>query len=200
MVSSDPLARLVDQIRACTACESDWSHSARPIIQVDAKASILIAGQAPGSAVHASGIPFDDPSGERLRDWMGIDRDTFYNPRHVAIVPMAFCYPGRGKTGDLAPPKRCADKWREALLDKLGNIQLTLLIGQYAQHWHLPASKNQSLTDTVRQWRSQPNGIMPLPHPSPRNNIWLAKNPWFTADVLPTLQSRVQFALSSNRR
>lgn len=167
-------------------------------------ARILIVGQAPGAKVHASGIPFDDPSGDRLRDWMGVNKALFYNPQQVAILPMGFCYPGRGKSGDLPPLKICAKTWRQSLLGSLTNIQLILVIGQYAQAWHLgrngtPEMK-KTLTETVKNWRdyyqASEQQLLPLPHPSPRNNIWLKKNPWFEADVLPTLKQRVASLIS----
>lgn len=156
----------------------------------------MIAGQAPGSKVHATGVPFDDPSGKRLREWMGVDRETFYDARRVAILPMGFCYPGKGKSGDLPPLPRCAETWRQRLLDQLGHIQLTLVIGQYAQAWHLDET-SPTLTETVQRWESYDPAVLPLPHPSPRNNIWLKKNPWFEQQVLPALRSRVEAALSA---
>jgi uracil-DNA glycosylase len=161
-------------------------------LQAAADARILIAGQAPGRKVHESGVPFDDASGDRLRDWMGITRDTFYDPSYIAILPMGFCYPGTGKSGDLPPRPECATLWRRQLLDLLPNIELTLVIGGYAMDWHLPARRKKNLTDTVRNWRAYPDGILPLPHPSPRNNIWLKKNPWFDVELLPVLRHRVR--------
>lgn len=149
-----------------------------------------MAGQAPGRRVHASGLPFDDPSGDRLRAWMGIDRETFYNPQQLAVVPMGFCYPGTGKSGDLPPRRECAATWRTPLLQGLKNLQLTLAIGQYALAWHLPDARG-SLTDIVRNWRRHWPHVLPMPHPSPRNNRWLRLNPWFEAEVIPALQARV---------
>lgn len=186
--------QLLTEVKSCKICEPDLKDGVRPVLQVDPKARVLIAGQAPGSKVHATGIPFNDPSGDRLREWMGIDKDTFYNPERIAILPMAFCYPGKGKSGDLPPRPICAETWRQTLLDTMPNIQLILVIGQYAQVWHLDKSE-KNLTQTVRNWESYGKGILPLPHPSPRNNIWLKKNDWFVRDVLPSLKSRVQEAL-----
>lgn len=186
--------QLLTEVKSCKICEPDLKDGVRPVLQVDPKARVLIAGQAPGSKVHATGIPFNDPSGDRLREWMGIDKDTFYNPERIAILPMAFCYPGKGKSGDLPPRPICAETWRQTLLDTMSNIQLILVIGQYAQVWHLDKSE-KNLTQTVRNWESYGKGILPLPHPSPRNNIWLKKNDWFVRDVLPSLKSRVQEAL-----
>ena len=160
------------------------------MVQIDPRARILIAGQAPGRKVHETGIPFDDPSGDRLRDWMGIDRDTFYDSRLVAILPMGFCYPGTGVSGDLPPRPECAPTWRQVVLARLANLQLTLVIGQYAQSYHLPALAG-SVTDVVAGWRQHWPAALPMPHPSPRNNRWLKNNPWFEANVLPALRARV---------
>lgn len=182
----------LNSVKSCTHCSSSLPHGVRPILQVNPAAKILIAGQAPGSKVHASGIPFDDPSGDRLRTWMGIDKSIFYDPIKISILPMGFCYPGTGKSGDLPPKKECATLWRQQLLGLMPNIQFVLLIGQYAIHWHMPDTKKQSLTNTVKDWKKYGPINMPLPHPSPRNNIWLKKNPWFERDVIPVLQSKVK--------
>lgn len=160
------------------------------MLQAGKTARILIAGQAPGRRVHASGVPFDDPSGERLRAWMGVDRDLFYDPQRIAILPMGFCYPGRGPSGDLPPPAQCAQIWRQRLIGGLPNIALTLVIGRYAQAWHF-ADARRSVTDCVRQWRQHWPRQLPLPHPSPRNNRWLRQNRWFEAEVIPHLRTRV---------
>lgn len=186
--------QLLTEVKNCQICLPDLENGIRPVLQVHPKARILIAGQAPGSKVHATGIPFDDPSGDRLRDWMGIDKDTFYNPEKIAILPMAFCYPGKGKSGDLPPRPICAETWRKTLLDTMPNIQLILVIGQYAQAWHLDKLE-KNLTETVRNWKSYEKEIMPLPHPSPRNNIWLKKNEWFEKEVLPNLRLGIDEAL-----
>jgi uracil-DNA glycosylase len=189
------LRTLLKEVRACTICAPHLPLGPRPVLQVDAGARILIAGQAPGCKVHDSGIPFDDASGERLRQWMGIQRDVFYNPKIVAVLPMGFCYPGAGSSGDLPPRRECAPQWRVRLLAAMPNIELTLVIGQYAQAWHLPGPTAGSLTDTAKAWREHWPGVLPLPHPSPRNNIWLKRNPWFAEELVPELQRRVRAIL-----
>lgn len=196
-VASHPegLNDLLQAVRACTICIAHLPLGPRPVLQAHASARILIAGQAPGRKVHASGVPFDDASGERLRSWMGLSRAAFYDPRSVAILPMGFCYPGTGKSGDLPPRPECAPAWRAPLLAEMQHLQLTLVIGQYALTHHLPAHSG-SLTEAVRKWRSFGPQAIPLPHPSPRNNGWLKTNPWFEAEVLPTLKARVAKALA----
>lgn len=188
---------LLNEIRACRLCEAELPLGPRPVVRAAASARILVVGQAPGTAVHASGIPFDDPSGERLRDWMGVDAETFYDESRIALIPMGFCYPGRGKSGDLPPKKRCARTWRGPLLGALPQVELTLVIGQYAMAWHLPEAKRLTLTETVRRHAAWGDALLPLPHPSPRNNIWLARNPWFEADVVPRLRERVGSVLAA---
>jgi uracil-DNA glycosylase len=183
---------LSKQIRNCTLCEPDLPEGANPVFAASIHSKILIVGQAPGIRVHQSGVPFNDPSGDRLRDWMGIDKAFFYDTEKVAIVPMGFCYPGTGKSGDLPPRPECAKAWRKPLLELLPNIQLTLVIGQYAMAWHLGKSRKSNLTETVRSWESYNSDIFPLPHPSPRNNIWIKKNPWFVEDVLPALKKAIK--------
>lgn len=171
---------------------------ARPIVQFNPAARILIAGQAPGRITHEKGIPFDDPSGNRLRAWMGIDREIFYDAEKIAIVPMGFCFPGTGKGGDLAPRPECAERWRKELLAMLPNIELTLVIGRYAMDWHLGEQVvGKTLTDTVQHWQNHWPEILPMPHPSPRNQRWLKNNPWFADDVLPELKSRVASLVSA---
>ena len=191
MVLTGTLKSLIAEAKACTLCAADLPLGPRPVFQLSAKAKILIAGQAPGVRVHESGVPFDDASGERLRAWMGVTRETFYDPTKIAILPMGFCYPGTGKSGDLPPRPECAVHWRKKLLAQLPNIELTLVIGQYAQDWHLGTRQKANLTETVRAWEEYWPKLLPLPHPSPRNNIWLKKNAWFNADVIPHLQSSV---------
>lgn len=185
------LQRLLTDVRACTACAAHLPTGVRPVVQIGDRARILIVGQAPGRKVHESGVPFDDASGDRLRAWMGIDREVFYDASEIAILPMGFCYPGTGTSGDLPPRRECAPLWRERLLNAMPNIELTLVIGQYAIDWHLNETKSASLTETVRDWRRHWPHALPLPHPSPRNNIWLKANPWFGGEVLPVLHERV---------
>jgi uracil-DNA glycosylase len=187
------LQGLLREVRACTICAAHLPLPPRPVLQAGAAARILIAGQAPGRKVAASGVPFDDASGDRLRAWMGIDKAAFHDPDFIAILPMGFCYPGTGASGDLPPRPECAATWRERLLEQLPSIELTLVIGTYAQAWHLkPAGGGASLTATVAAWREHGARVLPLPHPSPRNNGWLQRNPWFEADVLPELKTRVR--------
>ena len=192
-----PLTKLLCEVRACTKCAAHLAEGVRPVLQVDSGARILVAGQAPGRKVHASGVPFDDASGERLRTWMGIGADVFYDASQVAILPMGFCYPGTGKSGDLPPRKECAPLWRAPLLAAMPQIELVLVIGQYAIDWHLPQCAGSTLTETVRNWRKLGPQVLPLPHPSPRNNIWLKANPWFALEVVPFLQARVAAILSA---
>lgn len=188
------IGTLLKEVRACTICQAHLPHGPRPVLQAGKAARILIAGQAPGKRVHESGVPFDDASGDRLREWMGIDRDTFYDERKIAILPMGFCFPGTGKSGDLPPRPECAPAWRKPLLQALSHIRLTLVIGQYAQAWHLDKTQ-KNLTETVRHWRDYAPAVIPLPHPSPRNNIWLKKNPWFLSELQPRLAREVAKAL-----
>ena len=189
------LNTLLTEIRACTLCAGQLPLGPRPTLQADSAARILIAGQAPGRKVHATGIPFNDASGDRLRAWLGLSREQFYDSRQVAIVPMGFCYPGTGKSGDLPPRPECAAAWRAALLAQLNNIQLTLVIGQYALAYHLPGA-GKSVTQAVQGWRQHWPHTVPLPHPSPRNNLWLRRNPWFEAELLPELRGRVAEVLA----
>lgn len=190
-----PLEQLTVEIRACTLCAHALPMGPRPVLQVSESARILIVGQAPGIRVHQTGVPFDDPSGNRLRAWMGIDKNVFYDAEKIAIVPMGFCYPGTGKSGDLPPRPECAPTWRAKLLDQLPQISLTLVIGQYAQAWHLGRLAKDNLTETVKAWQEFGRHVIPLPHPSPRNNIWLKKNPWFEQQVMTALQQQVRWAL-----
>lgn len=196
-MSEEALTSLLREVRKCRACvdrdvAKPLPHSPRPVIRASVTAKICIAGQAPGTRVHASGIPFDDPSGDRLREWLGVDRDTFYDESQFAIAPMGFCFPGLdAKGGDLPPRKECAPRWRTQVFDALPNIKLTLVIGQYAQAWHLGKRRQKNLTDTVAHWRDYMPDYLPIPHPSWRNNVWLKKHPWFEADVLPELRKQV---------
>ncbi len=182
--------QLLTKVRACTVCKTHLPLGPRPVLQFHRQAKILIAGQAPGRKVHASGVPFDDASGDRLRDWLGVSRDQFYDPKSIAILPMAFCYPGTGKSGDLPPRPECAPLWRAQLLAALKDIKLTVVLGRYAQDYHFKEGA-VSLTELVRSWRDHWPALVPLPHPSPRNNIWLKRNPWFARDLLPQLRKRV---------
>ena len=186
---------LLGQVRACTICAAHLPLGPRPVLQLHPRARILIAGQAPGRKVHESGVPFDDPSGHRLRQWLGVTRDTFYDPEQIALLPMAFCFPGNGKSGDLPPRPECAPAWRQQLLGHLGHLEITLVLGQYAQAYHFDKTTS-SLTQRVQAWRTYWPNMVPLPHPSPRNNLWLRRNPWFEAELLPSLQQRVSEILA----
>ncbi len=189
------LAGLLRDVRACRLCDEFLEDGVRPVLQVHEEARILIVGQAPGRRVHESGVPFDDPSGDRLRQWMGIPKEIFYDPSKIAILPMGFCYPGTGKSGDLPPRPECAPEWRQPLLEHMSAVKLTLVIGQYAMAWHLEQPK-KTLTETVRGWKKHRPTCVPLPHPSPRNNRWLRTNPWFEVEVLPYLRRRVRQLLA----
>lgn len=192
------LTELLTEIRACRLCAEHLPLGPNPVLQASQTAKILIVGQAPGIRVHRTGLPFNDPSGDRLRDWLGIDRDSFYDPALMAIVPMGFCYPGRGKSGDLPPRPECAATWRVPLMANLPSIRLTVVIGRYAIAYHLPDyGRNPSVTNAVANWRSHWPDVIPLPHPSPRNNLWLRRNAWFETEVVPALRARVTEILSS---
>ncbi|HCX69505.1 uracil-DNA glycosylase family protein [Parvibaculum sp.] len=192
------LDRLTADIRACRLCvesplKTPLPHEPRPVLRVSPTARICIAGQAPGTRVHASGMPFTDPSGDRLRDWMGVTPDEFYDDARIAIVPMGFCFPGHdAKGGDLPPRRECAETWHEPLFKHLPQLELILLVGQYAQAWHLGRTRKVSLTETVAAWREYQPRFIPLPHPSWRNNAWIKKNPWFEEDLLPVLKRDVR--------
>ncbi len=189
---ADFLATLVPQIKQCQICAPHLPHDPRPVLQVSPTARICIAGQAPGVRVHKSGIPFTDPSGDRLRQWMGMDEETFYDAARVAIVPMGFCFPGLDeKGGDLPPRRECAETWHARLFEALPQVEFVLLVGAYAQKWHLGKRAKGSLTQTVVAWAEYGPDFLPLPHPSWRNNAWLKKNPWFEIQVLPELRTRV---------
>ncbi|ATE74028.1 uracil-DNA glycosylase family protein [Lysobacter capsici] len=191
------LPTLLDEVRACTRCEAHLPHGPRPVVQVGASARILIAGQAPGRKVHESGIPFDDASGERLRAWLGLSREQFYDADRVAILPMGFCFPGTGRAGDLPPRPECAPTWRARLMSRLNHLQLTLVVGQYAQAYHLPDA-GASLTQAVQAWRDTWPTVVALPHPSPRNNLWLKRNAWFERELVPLLRERVAQVLADS--
>ena len=195
-MNTESLNGLVTEVRACTICEPHLPNGVRPVLQVNSDAKILIAGQAPGRRVHATGIPFDDPSGDRLRDWMGVTREQFYNPQLFAIVPMGFCYPGTGNSGDLPPRPECATTWRARLLRQLPRIETTLVIGKYAHDYHFD-KRNLTVTRLVENWQQHWPRRLPLPHPSPRNNIWLKKNPWFETKVVPVIRARITHLLKT---
>lgn len=185
------VAGLLAEIRACTLCAAHLPAGPRPIVQFSATSSVVIIGQAPGTRVHESGIPWDDASGERLREWTGLTPDQFYDPARVALVPMGFCYPGTGTSGDLPPRPECAPAWHDKVLAALPADRLTLLVGGYAQLRYLPLTRRQSLTERVAGFRDHLPGCLPLPHPSWRSTGWMKRNPWFEADVLPVLRNAV---------
>mgnify|MGYP001815091835 FL=1 len=186
------LTDLLADVRACRACEAELPLGANPVLRASETARLLIVGQAPGTRVHATSIPWNDPSGERLRTWLDIDREQFYDASKIAIVPMGFCYPGRGKSGDLPPPPRCAPLWHPVLLERMPELALILLVGQYAQHYYLPDTRRETLTGRVRRWRDFAPRFLPMPHPSPRNTLWLRRNPWFEQEVVRSLRERVR--------
>jgi uracil-DNA glycosylase len=189
-LSKRNLNRLLREVRACHQCEAELPLGPRPVLRAAQSARILIVGQAPGTRVHATGIPWNDPSGDRLRNWLQLDREQFYDKRLIAIIPMGFCYPGKGKSGDLPPRPECAPLWHAQLLEQLPELQLRLLIGKYAQNYYLQV-KRRSLAETVRDFHRYLPDYLPLPHPSPRNIRWLRNHPWFEKDVLPVLRERV---------
>jgi uracil-DNA glycosylase family 4 len=187
----DRLEGLLQQIRSCRICEDQLPLGPNPVLRAATSAQLLIVGQAPGAKVHASGIPWDDQSGKRLRKWLNLTPESFYDETKVAIVPMAFCYPGKGKTGDLPPRQECAQHWHQQVLALLPNIKLTLLVGKYAQNYFLGAGAKQTLTDTVLAWNDYLPTYLPLPHPSPQNQFWLRRNPWFETEIVPFLQESI---------
>ncbi|MGH1486326.1 MAG: uracil-DNA glycosylase family protein [Cellvibrionaceae bacterium] len=194
-IASTTLDHLLTEVKACSICEVHLPHGPRPVVHMSSSAKVLIVGQAPGRRVHETGIPWNDPSGDRLRRWLNVSREQFYDESRIAIMPMGFCYPGTGKSGDLPPRKECAEQWHQRLLEQLPEIELTLLIGQYAQQYylqHYPGNKKLSLTSRVQQWQDYLPQYLPLPHPSPRNQLWLKKNPWFDDAVVPHLQKITQ--------
>ncbi len=193
---ADPLQSLLKDVRACRHCEADLPLGCRPVVAARATARLLIIGQAPGPRVHASGIPWDDPSGDRLRGWMSIERDSFYDPARVAIMPMGFCYPGRDKGGGDSPPRpECAPLWHQPIRALLPDIELTLLVGRYAQAEYLGKRARSSVSETVRAWRDHLPEYLPLPHPSWRTRAWVRRNPWYESEVIPALRTRVKALL-----
>ncbi|PHQ68703.1 MAG: hypothetical protein COB93_10000 [Sneathiella sp.] len=191
--SDSTLEQLLEKIRSCDICAAHLPLGPRPVLVADRAAPILIAGQAPGTKVHESGIPWDDPSGDRLRDWLGVTKDVFYNPKNFAIIPQGFCYPGKiDKGGDAPPRPECAATWHPALIPMLDNVELTVAAGQYALAYHLKGLKKKTLTETVRCYQDYGPKILPLPHPSWRVVGWMKKNAWYEAEVVPYLQMRVR--------
>ena len=192
----DDLKHLLEEISACRVC-ADLPLGPRPVLQASMQAKILVAAQAPGVKVHNTGIPFNDPSGDRLRAWMGIGRDVFYDKTKLNIIPMGFCYPGKGSSGDLPPRPECRKTWHDRLFQILPGLKLTLVIGQYAHAYHLEQKQKPTLTETARAWRDFAPEVFPLPHPSPRNSYWLRQNPWFEREVIPALKARVKKVLKT---
>lgn len=188
--NASEVASLVKQIKNCDTCAGYLPLGTRPIFQLGPRAPILLVSQAPGRAAHFSGKPFDDPSGERLRRWLGVSSDSFYNPEHFSLLPMGFCYPGKGAGGDLPPRPECASRWRQRTLACMSNVQLTLLVGAHAVNWHLDKPR-QNLGELVKEWRTRWPHTVVLPHPSPRNTYWLQQRPWVEASIVPALRQRV---------
>lgn len=190
------LDALLAAVRSCRACEAHLPLGPRPILRAAASARVLIVGQAPSLRVHTTGLPWDDPSGERLRDWMGVTKNTFYDESRIAIIPMGYCYPGRGQGGDLPPRRECAQLWLGRLLEKLPRIEVTLLVGLYAQRHFLGVRRKSSLAATIEAWQEYAPACLPLPHPSPRNTPWLQRHSWFERNLLPELRLRIAAGLS----
>jgi len=188
---------LLAEVRACRSCAVHLPLGPRPVVQAGASARLLLVGQAPSLTVHKTGVPWDDKSGEQLRRWLGVDRAVFYDPARIALMPMGYCYPGRGTSGDLPPRRECAALWHDKLLARMPHIELTLLIGQYAQRHFLGKTARANVTDTVEAFADYAPRFIPLPHPSPRNTGWFKHHPWFESDVLPALRERVRLALGT---
>lgn len=185
------LKRLLGEVAECRICEEFLPLGPRPLVKIWAPARLVIIGQAPGRKAHESGIPWNDPSGDRLREWLGVSREVFYDDPRIALMPMGFCFPGTGKGGDLPPRPECREAWHEQLEAAMPNLEMRLLIGRYALDAYLPESKGRSVTTVVEGWREIFPQRLPLPHPSPRNNRWLKRNPWFETEVLPKLRTQV---------
>lgn len=185
------MKKLLKEIKSCTVCSSFFMHTPRPVVSASNTAKLVIIGQAPGRKVHASGVPWDDASGRNLRNWLGISDHLFYDEKLVALIPMGFCYPGSGKSGDLPPRSECAPLWHDRLLNECHHVQLTLLIGQYAQKYYLKNRVKKNLTETVKSYREYLPKYIPIPHPSPRNRIWMKKNEWFEEQLIPELRKEV---------
>ena len=188
----------LNQVKSCDLCKSHLPHGPRPVLAASSKSKIIIIGQAPGTKVHLSGIPWDDASGNLLRTWMGVEKDDFYNPEKIALIPMGFCYPGKGKSGDLPPRPECAPQWHASLMKKMSQVELIILIGQYAQRYYLGEDIGSNLTETVRNFAAYMPRYFPLPHPSPRNRFWLKKNPWFQTKVLPKFMNTVKSIMAKS--
>ncbi len=192
------LNSLLREVRVCRRCRDDFGFEPRPVLRAEKTARLLIAGQAPGARVHESGVPWDDPSGDRLRDWLAVDKPTFYDPSRIAIIPMGFCYPGQAANGgDKPPPAVCAETWHARILGLLPRIELIILTGAHAQKYYLGRDRRKTMTETVRAWRDYGPRFIPLPHPSWRNTAWLKRNPWFEEEILPELRKRLRGAVSS---
>ena len=196
MSTIDSAASLRAKIKACILCAKNLPHGPRPVTSWSVKSRILIIGQAPGRVVHESGVPRQDVSGRVLRNWLSVSDETFYDPEQFGLMPMGFCYPGKGKSGDLPPRPECAPLWHDEILDHLKQVKLTILIGKYAQNYYLGKKAHKTLTENVKAYKQFWPEILPLPHPSPRNRPWLFANPWFEKDLIPLLQKRVRTALS----
>lgn len=191
MAQPTPLSHLIEDIKGCTICTQHLPLGPRPVFSVSKSAKIMIVGQAPGTRVHETGIPWNDPSGDKLREWMGVDKAQFYDTSKIAIVPTGFCYPGKGKSGDRPPRPECAPTWHPSLLEHLTNLELTILTGQYAQAYYLAERRKKNLTETVKAYHEYLPDYLVMPHPSPRNRIWLRRNAFFEQDIVPYLQARV---------
>jgi uracil-DNA glycosylase len=194
----DSVDELLTRIKACDVCKPFLPHGPRPVMSAGAACKIVIIGQAPGKRVHESGIPWKDASGAQLRRWLGISEDIFYSDDLIALLPMGFCYPGKGKSGDLPPREECAPLWHPEVLDKLTQKRLTLLVGQYSQRYYLGESAGRNLTETIRNHQAYLPDFLPLPHPSPRNRFWLGKNPWFEDELIPVLRNKVSDILNNS--
>ena len=185
------LNSILREVRNCKLCEAHLPLGANPVLSINSQSKILIIGQAPGTKVHATGIPWNDPSGDELRRWLDVDKNAFYDPDIFGIMPMGFCYPGRGRGGDLPPRKECAPTWHSMLSSQMPNLKLILLIGAFAQSYYLGERRKNNLTETVKNFKEYLPNYFPLVHPSPRNRLWMRKNPWFETEVLPELRDRV---------
>jgi len=186
---------MLSKISGCTVCVPHLELGPRPVLSAHKESRIIIIGQAPGTVVHKSGVPWEDKSGDNLRNWMDVNKETFYDPKKIALIPMGFCYPGKGKSGDLPPRKECAPLWHPSLLEQMTEVKLILLVGKYAQDYYLKEQAKKNLTETVRNYKEYLPNYFALPHPSPRNNIWQAKNDWFKLEVIPKLQEVIKETL-----